>query len=31
MAVNMNGIRLTPDAIPVTMETFGYILDKVFS
>ncbi|KAF9323477.1 hypothetical protein BGZ91_003563 [Linnemannia elongata] len=28
MAVNMNGIRLTADAIPVTMENVGYILDK---
>ncbi|KAF9536276.1 hypothetical protein EC957_011752 [Mortierella hygrophila] len=28
MAISMNGIRLTTDAIPVTMETFGYILDK---
>ncbi|KAK3835200.1 MAG: hypothetical protein JOS17DRAFT_788277 [Linnemannia elongata] len=28
MTVNMNGIKLTPDAIPVTMEAFGYILDK---
>lgn len=31
MTVNMNGIKLTPDAIPVTMEAFGYILDKVIS
>lgn len=31
MAVNMNGIRLTADAIPVTMENVGYILDKVSS
>ncbi|KAG9064212.1 hypothetical protein KI688_003400 [Linnemannia hyalina] len=28
MAVSMNGIKLTSDAIPVTMESFGYILDK---
>ncbi|KAF9142781.1 hypothetical protein BG015_000665 [Linnemannia schmuckeri] len=28
MPVNMNGIKLTADAIPVTMETIGYILDK---
>jgi len=27
--VDMNGIRLTADAIPVTMNNVGYILDRV--
>lgn len=29
IAVNMNGIKLTAEAIPVTAASTGYILDKV--
>lgn len=28
-SVNLNGVALTMDAVPVTMANIGYILDKV--